>query len=71
MDEMAALHDPDQIAGGANKIGYKAFGLKNTNSSLGGQWPSCVGDLDAAVAKVPANERSNTGMNAKLERCKK
>ena len=71
MNEMAALHDPDQIAAGVNKIGDRAVGLKNVNSSIGSQWKTRVEDLDAAAAKIPANERSSTSMNAKLERCKK
>lgn len=71
MNEMAALHDPDQIAAGVNKVGDKAMGLKNINSSIGSQWKTRVEILDEAAAKVPANERSSTSMNAKLERCKK
>lgn len=71
MNEMAALHDPDQIAAGVNKVGDKAVGLKNVNSSIGSQWKTRVQDLDEAAAKVPTNERSNTSMNANLERCGK
>lgn len=71
MNEMAALHDPDQIAAGVNKIGDKAVGLKNVNSSIGSQWKTRVQVLDEAAAKIPVNERNSTSMNAKLERCKK
>ncbi|ATZ64821.1 polymorphic toxin type 15 domain-containing protein [Acinetobacter bereziniae] len=71
MNEMAALHDPDQIAAGVNKIGDKAMGLKNTNSSIGSQWKTRVQALDEAAAKIPVNERNSTSMNAKLKRCKK
>lgn len=71
MNEMAALHDPDQIAAGVNKIGDKAMGLKNTNSSIGSQWKTRVQVLDEAAAKIPVNERNSTSMNAKLKRCKK
>ncbi len=71
MNEMAALHNPDQIVGGANKVDTKAIGLKNVNSSIGSQWKTRVQTLDEAAAKVPVSERSSTGMNAKLERCKK
>lgn len=71
MNEMAALHDPDQIAAGVNKIGDKAMGLKNTNSSIGSQWKTRVQALDEAAAKVPTNERKSTSMNANLKRCGK
>jgi hypothetical protein len=71
MNEMAALHNPDQIVGGKNKVASDAIGLKNTNSSIGSQWKTRVEVLDDAAEKVPVSERSKTGMNAKLERCKK
>lgn len=71
MNEMAALHNPDQIAAGANKVDTKSIGLKNVNSSIGSQWKTRVEVLDDAAKKVPVNERNTTGMNAKLERCKK
>ncbi|ENU93973.1 hypothetical protein F971_00411 [Acinetobacter vivianii] len=71
MNEMAALHNPDQLVGGANKVDTKAIGLKNVNSSIGSQWKTRVQALDEAAAKVPVSERGTTGMNAKLERCKK
>lgn len=67
---IAALHNPDQIVGGKNKVASDAIGLKNTNSSIGSQWKTRVEALDDAAKKVPASERSKTGMNAKLERCK-
>lgn len=70
MNEMAALHNPDQIAAGVNKVGDGAVGLKNTNSSIGSQWKTRVQVLDDAAKKVPVSERNSTGMNAKLERCK-
>lgn len=71
MSEMAALHNPDQIVGGKNKVASDAIGLKNTNSSIGSQWKTRVEALDDAAKKVPVGERNTTGMNAKLERCKK
>lgn len=75
MSTLAALHNPDQVAGGANAI--TDFGGKTVNSTIGGQWASNVPDvsqsrvaiLDAAARGVPAAERSTTLMKVKLERC--
>lgn len=76
MSTLAALHNPDQVAGGANNI--TDFGDRTVNSTIGGQWASNVPQvgqsrvqsLDAAARTVPVAERSTTMMNAKLERCK-
>lgn len=76
MDTMAALHNPDQLLAGKNAVDPKAMGLKNVNSSIGGQWgdpqkiTSRVALLDEAAKKVPVSERTATGMQVKLERCK-
>lgn len=68
MKTLAALHNPDMVAGGANAIGD--IGDRQVNSSIGSQWKGRVNDLDKAAEAVPAGERSTTRMNAKLERCK-
>ena len=68
MNTLAALHNPDMVAGGANVIG--GMGDRQINSSIGSQWKGRVGDLDTAAQGVPANQRATTRMNAKLERCK-
>lgn len=67
MNEMAALHNPDQIASGRNEIKDKAVGLKNVNSSIGSQWKSKVEALDTAARQIPESERNTTGMNVKLD----
>ncbi|MCU8102959.1 polymorphic toxin type 15 domain-containing protein, partial [Vibrio vulnificus] len=36
VDNLAALHDPDMIAGGADKV--SRMGRKDVNGSLGPQW---------------------------------
>ena len=48
IETQAALHDPDQIAGGdaANVTG---MGDKNINSSIGGQWQYKIDAVDKAV----------------------
>lgn len=76
MKSLAALHNPDQVAGGANVI--DDFGDSRMNSTIGGQWAtnvkgmgqSRVSMLDAAANNVPEAERSTTLMNASLEQCK-
>ena len=69
MRTLAALHNPDMVAAGKDKI--SDFGDRNINSRLGAQWKKGgrLAELDRAASLVPAGER-NTKMNAKLERCK-
>jgi hypothetical protein len=75
MDTLAALHNPDLVAGGKDAI--SDFGDRDVNSTIGRQWkggkkgvPTRVDQLDAAATSIPENERGTTRMNAKLERCK-
>lgn len=68
MKTLAALHNPDMIAGGRDVI--RDFGDRNINSRIGPQWKSRVGALDQAAAEVPVAQRAHAKMNAKLERCK-
>ena len=68
MATFAALHNPDLFAGGKDII--SDFGDRRINSSIGPQWSSRIGSLDAAAASVPENIRGATKINAKLERCK-
>ena len=68
MATLAALHNPDLFAGGKDVI--SDFGDRKINASIGPQWPSRIGGLDAAADNVPKSLRSTTNMNAKLERCK-
>ena len=78
MKTLAALHNPDMVAGGVNVI--TDMGDRQVNSTIGGQWkspirgqpaePTRVQQLDTAATNVPVGERSTTRMNAKLERCK-
>lgn len=68
METLAALHNPDMKAGGANVI--SDMGDRSVNSSIGSQWKGRVGDLDEAAKGIPPGERTTTRMNVKLERCK-
>ncbi|SIT16354.1 polymorphic toxin type 15 domain-containing protein [Chryseobacterium gambrini] len=69
MSDKAALHDPDQIAGG---FGDKVTGMgdKRVNSSLGSQWKTRIDDLDKnvrdAAEKMSEAERKSTYLNVEL-----
>jgi hypothetical protein len=68
MRALAALHNPDMIAGGRDVIGD--FGDRSVNSRIGPQWRNRIGVLDKAAVDVPIEQRAHLKMNAKLERCK-
>lgn len=70
MNSLAALHDPDMIAGGHDKIG--GMGDKKVNSSIGSQWSKegRVTEMDAAAKKALAEQGPDAKMNVTLERCK-
>jgi hypothetical protein len=70
MNALAALHNPDMVAGGKDMIGD--FGDRNINSRIGAQWNKRgrVAELDRAASEIPEPLRNSTKMNAKLERCK-
>jgi hypothetical protein len=68
MSALAALHNPDMIAGGKDAV--TVVGDKGVNSSIGAQWKDRVAELDKAAKETPESERGNTKMNTKLKRCK-
>ena len=48
MDTQAAVHNPDQVAGGyASNVG--GVGDKGVNSSIGSQWRYRIDDVDAQI----------------------
>ncbi len=65
----AALHNPDQIAGG-NPLDVTETGDRGINSSLGTQWKSNIGEMDSqirgAAEKMTESERKATRLNIKL-----
>lgn len=67
MKNLNALHEPDLVAGG-NAIG--GFGDAQVNKSIGGGWPSRVGELDKAAEQAAKVGHGKTKMNVKLKRCK-
>lgn len=70
MKTLAALHNPDMVAGGKDMI--QDFGSRNVNSRIGAQWKKHgrLEQLDMAAKNVPPYIRGATRMNAQLERCK-
>ncbi|KPZ21775.1 DUF6861 domain-containing protein [Pseudomonas coronafaciens] len=68
MATLAALHNPDLVAGGRDII--SDLGDRRINSSIGPQWQSRIGSLDTAASQVPAAIQNITKINAKLKRCK-
>jgi hypothetical protein len=68
MKKIAALHEPDMIAGGQDVV--TSMGDRGVNSSIGSQWKTRVGDIDAAVRDVPDDVASKTKMNVKLPKCR-
>jgi hypothetical protein len=67
MSTLAALHEPDMIAGGKDVI--KKLGDKSVNSSIGSQWKSRVETLDKAAQRVLKEDRGSTMMNVELPKC--
>lgn len=67
----AALHDPDQIAGG-NPLNVTGMGDRRINSSIGSQWRTRIDYIDELIKKFASTmtdaERKNTYLNMKL-RC--
>lgn len=78
MRTLAALHNPDMVAGGKDLIA--GFGDRSINSRIGAQWKALTGEpgakttrlaeVDKAAGRVPESLRATTKMNVKLERCK-
>jgi hypothetical protein len=65
----AALHNPDQIAGG-NPLDITGMGDTRINSSLGSQWKNNIGKFDMqvrnATAKMTDEQKRVTRLNVKL-----
>jgi hypothetical protein len=65
--DIAALNEPDMIAGGKDAV--TNMGDRNVNSSIGNQWRSRVSSLDDAVNKIDPVDAERTKMNVKLKNC--
>jgi hypothetical protein len=70
LETQAALHNPDQIAGG-NPRHIGGMGDKKINSSIGSQWKSRIKDLDKQIRDIAKTmtqeERESTFLNIKLK----
>lgn len=69
LDTQAALHNPDQVAGGnASNIG--GVGDKVINSSIGSQWRYRIDVIDENIQKIAETmsevERKSTYLNVNL-----
>ncbi len=69
MKTQAALHDPDQVAGG-DPTKIRELGSRRINYSIGSQWKTNVLQLDKAVAAalkaVSKKKKADLRMNVKL-----
>lgn len=65
LERLAALHEPDLVAGGFNVIGK--LGSRYINSSIGSQWRTNVLLLKAGVDNIkPDTEKAKYRINVKL-----
>jgi hypothetical protein len=65
MERLAALHEPDLIAGGFNVIGK--LGSRYINSSIGSQWKKKVATLQSAVDALDKKDKPKLRINVKLK----
>ena len=71
----AALHNPDQIAGG-NPFNISGLGDAGVNSSIGSQWKNRISIVDEAVRKhikennLMESDLKKVYLNVKLEACR-
>lgn len=69
MDTQAALHIPDQVAGGySGNVG--GVGDKGVNASIGAQWRYRISGVDAQIQKMAESmseaEKNTTYLNVNL-----
>jgi hypothetical protein len=69
LDTQAALHDPDQVAGGhADRV--TGMGNARVNSSIGAQWPKRIAGIDQQIRQHAANmtpmQQAATYLNIEL-----
>jgi hypothetical protein len=67
MSSLAALHNPDLIAGGRDAI--SDFGDRQVNSTIGPQWRSKVGSMKLAAEKASNSGAASSLLNVKLHKC--
>ena len=67
MSSLAALHNPDLIAGGRDVI--SDFGDRQVNSTIGPQWKSRLGELMQSVEKQSKEGNVSGFLNVRLHKC--
>lgn len=72
MKKLAALHEPDMVAGGWLQPDPKGMGRADVNSSIGGSWNQGgrVATMDTAAEEAINHGRGHQPMNVKLEVCR-
>ncbi|HGL4259864.1 polymorphic toxin type 15 domain-containing protein [Burkholderia dolosa] len=72
MRKLAALHEPDQVAGGWTQHVPKHMGRADVNSSVGGSWnqEDRIADMDSTAREAVANGQGDAKTNVKLEPCR-
>jgi filamentous hemagglutinin len=72
MNKLAALHDPDMVAGGWMHPDPTGMGRRDVNSSIGASWNQNdrVAGMDREANRAIENGRGDQKMNVKLEPCR-
>lgn len=72
MSKLAALHEPDMVAGGWLHPRPAGMGRSDVNSSIGASWNqnNRVSGMDREAEKAISNGRGDQKMNVKLEPCR-
>jgi filamentous hemagglutinin len=72
MEKLAALHEPDMVAGGWAHPNPTGMGRADVNSSIGGSWNQNdrVAGMDREANRAIGNGRGDQKMNVKLEPCR-
>lgn len=72
MDKLAALHEPDMVAGGYLHPDPKSIGRSDVNSSIGSSWNQRgrVAAMDRAAQDAIDSGDGDDKMNVKLEPCR-
>lgn len=72
MEKLAALHEPDMVAGGWLQPDPKGMGRADVNSSIGGSWNQGgrVQAMDSAAEDAIKAGNGDQKMNVKLEPCR-
>ncbi|PHM23569.1 polymorphic toxin type 15 domain-containing protein [Xenorhabdus budapestensis] len=71
MKGLAALHEPDMVAGGYGQYAPKKMGDSGINSAIGGSWSGDrIKSLDNAAKEAIYNGLGSAKMNIQLELCR-